>query len=428
MSLRLRINLIIALISMITFFLAAALIVFHARSAVIEEVTSSLRLAEKLLEVSSQPDVILDRTELRHLRIISPDDKGSASAKVVTTIADVPLLFTTFVQPEKQYLSKKMQLSSGNTFQLLADPADEIRESWQETRLFLIVLFVLTLTISLAVFWLLGRALRPIPTILQGLADIEQGAYQKRLPDFELPEFSQISSSFNTMAAELEYTQQENHRLNEKMLNVQENERRHLAQELHDEMGQSLSAIKALSASSRAFDAATPVKENLQTISSICDELFKSVRTMMQQLRPQVLDELGLIPALEEMVQRWQGRSDCTIRLHKADDITALEVSNAIHLYRIAQESITNAIKHSNASEVHIFIEKTVLDAGESVTFTIIDNGTGFIPEQVIEGMGLNGMRERALSLGADFDLQTKPGVGTAIKLVLPAGGKRDTD
>ncbi|CAA6823798.1 MAG: Putative methanol utilization control sensor protein moxY [uncultured Thiotrichaceae bacterium] len=279
---------------------------------------------------------------------------------------------------------------------------------------------LLTGVITLAVFLLLGRALRPIGHILEGLADIESGHYRKRLPDFDLPEFSRISSSFNTMAENLDRSQKENHLLNEKMLNVQENERRYLARELHDEMGQSLSAMKVLAASSRAFESSEPVRENLNTISSICDDLFKVVRNMMQQLRPQVLDDLGLIPALEELEKKWQVQDGSIVSLHIDPSVTDVSLRNDIHLFRIVQESVTNGVKHSGASKISVNLSEITTDSGESIEVTIVDNGTGFDPDEVRDGTGLNSIRERATSLGAELYIQSRLGVGTIVKVVLP--------
>ena len=422
MGLRLRINLIIAMITLFAFLLGSALIIYTARNAVIDEVTSTLLLASDLLEASNQPTGTIEFNNVRHLRLAEVIALDSNQEVILNDgqIQGVPDLFVSFVQPDQQYLNRKLHSLDTGDFYLIADPSDEIQEAWHESKLFLSVLLLLTLVISAAIYLVLGRALKPIKPILEALAEIEGGHYRKRLPDFDLSEFSRISRSFNTMAEKLDHSQAENSRLSEEMLNMQEHERRYLARELHDEMGQSLSAIKALAASSRALDAPNLVAENLTAISHICDDLFKVVRDMMQRLRPQVLDDLGLIPALEELVQKWRVQSDCHVALHIDPLLTNIKLDNDIHMYRIVQEAVTNAIKHSDASEILINITATKTDNGKQIEIAIIDNGNGFEHDEILEGTGLHGISERAASLGAKLDIQSHSGDGTQVTVSLP--------
>lgn len=422
MSLRFKINLIIAVIALITFLLASALTVLNARNAVIDEVTSTLELAQKFIGESDQQENIIQFNKVRHLRVAVATGQTAPHVSLLSTqkVQGVPSLFVGFVEPDKEYLTRKLTSATNEEIFLIADPSDEIQEAWKESKLFLGLLLLLTLVISTAVFFVLGRALKPVNNIIEGLSEIESGHYQKRLPDFELPEFSSISRSFNTMAKNLDKSQKENRRLSEKMLNLREDERRFLARELHDEMGQSLSGMKALTASARAFDSPAPVKENLSVINSICDDLFKVVRSMMEQLRPPVLDELGLIPALEELVQKWQSQTDQVVSLDIDSSITDLKARSDIHLFRIVQESITNSVKHSQAKEISVNISETSTDYGESIEIHIVDNGIGFDPNLVRDGTGLNSIRERVASLGAKLDIQSRKDVGTVIKISLP--------
>lgn len=409
--------------SSVIFLLASILTVLHARSAVISEVASTLKLAEQMLRLNSQKEEAVNVQQLdniRHLRVdiarnnSTPVDLSSAQL----TISGVPWPFVHFVLPEKQYLSLQLKTLSGNHFFLLADPSDEIKESWNETRTFLVLLLGLTLAISLAVFFVVGRALKPVKVILEGLGEIKSGEFHQRLPDFYLPEYSAISSAFNTMVENLEHSQQQNRVLNEKMFNVQERERKALARDLHDEMGQSLTAMKALCASAKHYSPAQEVDDHLTSINLTCDSLFKVVRNMMQQLTPPLLDEFGLMSALEELVDKWQVQKKCLVCLEVDPQIQGFQSENDIHLFRVVQESLTNALKHSGANNIIIRLDSYCSNHGKSaIKLTIIDNGNGFDLARVERGIGLNGICERAKSINAKLEIDSQLGKGTTVTL-----------
>jgi two-component system sensor histidine kinase UhpB len=294
-----------------------------------------------------------------------------------------------------------------------ADPADEVAEAWGEARSFMLLMLALATAVSVLVHVTLGRAFKSVGYILQGLEGIEHGDYGKRLPRFGLPEFDRISATFNHMAQALAKAQNENRALARQSLQVQEEERRYLAQELHDELGQSLSAIKAMAASLRKVPGGVA-----QTIMDQCDHLFGVVRGMMRRLRPLMLDELGLLPSLDDMVENWRVRYPNTeIRLLCEDDIEDFVGSAKIHLFRIVQESLTNIAKHAQAK--HVSIELGLTEDG-ALRLAIQDDGLGFDPGLPTLGFGLRGMRERVASLDGQWTLQTAPGQGVALNILIP--------
>jgi len=163
---------------------------------------------------------------------------------------------------------------------------------------------------NVLVFVTLGLAMRPIDTILKDLDGIEHGDYGLPLPAFKLPEFALISSSFNHMAGALEKSMAENRYLTQKSLNIQEQERRLMARELHDELGQCLSAVKAdaVSIVKCSQGLALQVHESAQAIVSLSTRVFEVIRGMTQQLRPATLDELGLRLTLGQTIDEWNTR------------------------------------------------------------------------------------------------------------------------
>lgn len=420
MDLRLRITFIVVAFSSMIFLLATTLTVLNARSAVIDEITSTLKLAKQLNLSNKKYVTIQVLDNIRHLRIVPDSDSYNVkefSGKKFT-VDGVPQAFVQFVLPEKQYLTLQLPSESGAGFYLVANPTDEIEESWKETRTFLGLLLFLTTSISVLVFIIVGRALKPVNIILDGLEEIKSGHFYKRLPDFNLPEYSAISRSFNTMVENLEQTQNKNHALTEKMLNVQEHERKSLARDLHDEMGQSLTAMKAFCASAQYHELPQAVDDHLTSINSTCDHLFKVVRDMMQHLTPPLLEEFGLTVAIEELVDKWQLQNECNVILQIAPELHNIRRENDIHLFRIVQESLTNALKHSGAKRIIVSLSTDELEENKPfIILTIKDNGSGFDLNQIDGGTGLNGIRERAMILGAELKISSSKGEGTTIRL-----------
>lgn len=426
MDLRLRITSIVVVFSSGIFLLATILTVLNARSAVIDEITSTLKLAKQLNLSNKKYVTIQVLDNIRHLRIVPDSDSYNVKefSSKAFTVDGVPQVFVQFVLPEKQYLTLQLPSDSGTGFHLVANPTDEIEESWKETRTFLGLLLFLTTSISVLVFFTVGRALKPVNIILEGLEEIKSGHFYKRLPDFNLPEYSAISRSFNTMVETLEQTQQKNHALTEKMLNVQELERKSLARDLHDEMGQSLTAMKAFCASAKYHEIPQTVDDHLTSINSTCDQLFKVVRDMMQHLTPPLLEEFGLTVAIEELISKWQLQNKCNVILQIDPELHNIRGKNDIHLFRIVQESLTNALKHSEAKRIIVSLSTDELDENKpSIVLTIKDNGKGFDLNQIEGGTGLNGIRERAMILGAELEINSHIDEGTTIKLASPNRG-----
>ncbi len=313
-----------------------------------------------------------------------------------------------------------------------ANPSDEITESWTETRDLLMLLVLFVVLANLLVYITLGRGLRPIDSILHGLEGIERGNYRLRLPEFKLPELSRISSKFNLMAEVLQKSQEENLYLTQRSLAIQEDERRKLAYELHDELGQSITAIKAVATSieqqSSRGDELT--REGAETIINLSSRMYDVAKNMMQQLRPPALDELGLRTALQDMIDDWNARhQDIFCYFSFSGDVDGLGEQVDINIYRIVQESLTNIIKHAGATTVKINLQE-ITDGGQInndrkvVELDIEDNGMGFQATDVQKGLGLMGMRERLQALNGSFNIETEPGKGTRIRVTIPLTGR----
>jgi PAS domain S-box-containing protein len=204
-----------------------------------------------------------------------------------------------------------------------------------------------------------------------------------------------------------------------KSLAVQEEERRHLARELHDELGQCVTAIQAdaelIHELSRQKDPA--VATSAQAIVAVSSRMYDVVHNMMQRLRPGVLDDLGLVAALEEEIEAWQGRHPrVTCHFDHHGELMGLGEPVNISLYRIVQESLTNIAKHAEATQVDVRLKHD----GSKVSLEIRDNGCGMDSAKPGRGLGLIGMRERAEALGGTLVVASGPERGTTITVGIP--------
>jgi two-component system, NarL family, sensor histidine kinase UhpB len=212
---------------------------------------------------------------------------------------------------------------------------------------------------------------------------------------------------------------QENRRLVGRMLDVQEQERRRVARELHDELGQTLNAIK-LDALALAGGSTTDVPGIAQRIAGNADHVYGAAGDLVSRLRPTALDELGLVAALEAGVERWRRPDpDLAVQLSMGGELDDLGETLNLALYRIVQEATTNCLRHARAR--HLFIDLTRAPGGSrGLQLEIRDDGVGFDATRATAGSGLHGMRERVALLGGSFQLLSEAGQGVTIRAELP--------
>lgn len=207
-----------------------------------------------------------------------------------------------------------------------------------------------------------------------------------------------------------------------RLVTAQEQERRRISQELHDQMGQQLAALmiglKTLDADSYGRQAALATLRQLQGLTG---QLSREVHTLAWGLRPPALDDLGLRTALFNYVEEWAERSRVAVDFHSSGfGGERLPFSHETALYRIAQEALTNVLKHSGADRLSVILERRA----DHVLAVVEDNGRGFDAEAPARGrrLGLVGMRERAELLGGTLNIESTPGVGTSVFVRIPVG------
>ena len=225
--------------------------------------------------------------------------------------------------------------------------------------------------------------------------------------------------------AQLAETLGENKRLAQQYVDMQENERKALARDLHDELGQYLLAIKLDAMSVReSMTADLEVHDVARAMIANIDRVYGMVTGLIRQLRPVGLDDLGVTAAIEHCVDDWRSRLPLvTIELSLTGDFETLDEARGLVLYRLVQEALTNIARHARATRVQIRIAAgTVADSGQ-IEVLIADNGAGADLGAPRPGLGLVGMRERVGALGGSITLASERGGGFQVKAFLPMAG-----
>lgn len=199
------------------------------------------------------------------------------------------------------------------------------------------------------------------------------------------------------------------------LLRAQENERRSLARELHDEVGQSLSAILMETENAQCADRRSDVGEHLSSIRGLAERTLGQVRDLALLLRPSMLDDLGLTPALNWHARETSKRTGRNVVVSADEAIDSLPDEHRTCIYRLVQEAVNNAVRHASARTVEVAVRKE----REAVDVSVQDDGAGF-DTRFVRGLGILGMEERVRRLGGSLKISSQPGRGTTVQAVLP--------
>ena len=445
MSLRLRLNLLITAL-LLLFMLAVGYVNFNGTKSSIQEGTEAatrvtVQLLDTVITSSSQNpewgythDVMHRFLEqLGHVRgneIFLYDIRGTLMFKSPPSkyraYENPPKWFVDALDPHEKSVTRFLHFGK---LEVVPNPAGGIREAWGKLRsLFWIGLGFFVL-LNAVVYWMLGHWLQPLRPMLAAINQMEQGDLTTRLPSFDLPEFEKIGHSLNRMAETLAAERQleENRQLTALIQSHIEDERRSLARELHDELGQYVTAIKtfAVAIVNKTKESSPDISGHAQTIVAAANHIYDGMHNIIRQLRPGSLDNLGLSETLRDAVNIVQlQHPNLSINLRLLGKLDALGENLNINIYRIVQEALNNAIKHAEASNIDIKLETTKTGA---LQLTISDDGKGMDINSVDQTnhFGLLGMRERVQgfhgSFNVDSDLHAKQNNrGTTIYINIP--------
>lgn len=274
---------------------------------------------------------------------------------------------------------------------------------------------------------IVGVALRPLKLLEDTAARVQTGDVDARVPHTPLvdKELEHLTRTFNGMLDNLESYRQRLSGIAARAMKAEEQERKRIARELHDDTAQYLAALLIRLRVIRGMEDSEQRNQLLDQFRIEVGEALERVRRFARGLRPPALEELGLVPALESHIRGLEETVGVSIRI-EADSIEDLLTQQAeLALYRITQEAVSNAIRHAEADTVRVRITREE----RHVVITVTDDGVGFIVSEKTEsddsGLGLFGMRERASYVGGQVQITSAPGQGTVVRAVVPISPTR---
>jgi two-component system, NarL family, sensor histidine kinase UhpB len=374
---------------------------------------------------------IVDAQGRRISQLASPDEREQHGSS-----RQAPRWFTALFQFEPR--SREVPVTFGGrhvgTVIVRGEAADEIAEVWQDLSEIALVA-VLASASALALLYLaLGRVLNPLSHLATGLHQLEQGRFQYRLPSPRVRELAAIAHSFNALAGALDAEKTDNVRLNRRLITVQDDERRQIAMELHDELGPCLFGLKAnvasLGRSIEHLPCAPPagMRERIATLMEIVDRIQSTNRRLLSKILPMSIGHAPLADVIANLVADFER--------HDPDPAISLDVNPIarsygdcidLTVYRCVQEGLTNAVRHANATCVEVKVEQRTtprLEANESagrvaLFVSVQDDGRG-IEADAQRGLGLTAMEERIRALGGTFVIMTHASGGTCLSIRIP--------
>jgi two-component system sensor histidine kinase UhpB len=448
MSLRLRINLMIAVL--ILGFIGSMLItqLITMRRGVQEEVNASNVVATRLFSayIATAPAGAVDERKLlaflqqlgrlRSTELSFLDGDGSAiyrsPAPTYKAGRNAPQWFVRLLKP--QPMQQRFEIGDG-VLLIESNASRAILDGWDDTVRLLLIGLALLLVVQPSVLWLVGRATRPFRQILLGLQSMERGAYHTRLPRLPGAEAEAIGQAFNRMAhsiednlyarrdaAEAQSHLRQSREIARQVEQRMEDERRQIARELHDETSQSVTAIRSLAMSlvHRASDERGA--QIAKAIAEAAGQLHAEVHQLIPRLRPLALDNLGLADAVQSQVDEWcLQHPQLNFTLQAAELPDSLNPAVTLAAFRVLQEACTNALRHAQARHIALSLQVD----GSSLHLQVLDDGVGIAgdwQQRRDRGFGIRGMIERVQSLGGELLIEAAMPRGTIVRARLPFG------
>ena len=444
MSLRLQINLIIAVLMSLFIGTVVYQQIQDTRSSVREEIEGSNQVATQFLtrvswvyEVSGLRGMLtfldqLGRVRANDVSLYSPTGElvYASPPSTYKSGRDAPRWFAGLVSPPPQ--RQEIRVGDGRLV-IQANSSRAVLDGWDTLERLLWIGALALAVINAVVFWLTGRVLHPLQTVIRGLKRMEQGDYQARLPALTGKEGRLMSLAFNRtaqavadsaaaqkLATEARQRLQENRELTQMIQAHIEEERRSIARELHDELGQSITAIKSIGQSilQRPDSHDQRATEAARLIVDTAGRMYDAIHEMIPRLRPFALDSFGLGDALSDLAGEWRTRHpQVEMRLTIDEPLPQLNDAVTTSAYRIVQEALINALRHAAPSRIDV----SVATGSDQLIVRVDDNGVGLPPSWDQPGhYGVRGMRERAAALGGTFELCAGRDGGTQVVARLP--------
>jgi two-component system sensor histidine kinase UhpB len=445
LSLRARLNTILAIVLMLGLATNVARLLLEAGPRVQAEDQSVIRLARGFVEtlvggLNETPDpearlnrIIEDFNRLRHVSITRVVDGKAppAPSAIDDGPNDPPAWFVALVHPERTSVSVPVTINGkSGSLVITSHPNDEMNEIWDGIVTQVLIGAGIAAALLLITMTVVNRALAPIAALTDAMTAIEQGDYGARVKPQGPPELAAIGDKLNHLAGVLGEAVEDKRRLAERMVSLQDVERKEIARELHDEFGPYLFALRAhISSLVRTAESREPDVASLRKHGSAIWEQVNALqqfnRRVLEKLRPVGLAELGLREALGALLRLWrEAHPEVVIETVISPSLGEPGETADLTIYRIIQEALTNVFRHADATRIDVTIEPADLPPATtrgrrgSVRVRVRDNGSGLLRDHKI-GFGLFGMRERVMALGGAVSVESGDG-GVTVEAVVP--------
>jgi two-component system, NarL family, sensor histidine kinase UhpB len=446
MKLRTRLNLVLTGVAAVFLAVLVADEIHDARSSVREEIEAANRVAAQvvgsLIETYAGTGgagaVFVMLRQLGHVRandITLRDADGHllyhSPPAVYKAGRRAPDWFVRLLAPAPE--RQTITLGDGARVVIEAEASRAILDAWDDLTRLVLIAGGMLLALGAVAFWLVDRALAPFPVIVSALERLERGELTFRLPELEGSEARAIGAAFNRTADAVEDkvraesdAREARSRLEERrelaalIEQSLEEERRLIAHELHDEFGQSVTAIRSLAMAIAARSTEVPTGEAARLISDEAARLYDAMHGLIPRLAPLSLDSVGLAAALESLVRDWQRRHPTPVLSLSQQLTDDLGASVTLAAYRVVQEGLVNALRHARAG--HVMIE--VSSAQGLMKVAVTDDGVG-LPggEWARPGhFGLRGLAERVEHLGGNLTVRNVEPHGVCLSAQIPLG------
>ena len=393
-----------------------------------EEVLSTMSLAEFAIEqgVKKNPDFYLfqrDNNELgiselsgiRHLKIQFFDRNDVLLEETLNTPEEIkppPSWFINIIES----LSDKIFFSKINIEQrgeltgyilIKPEPIYEYSEIWQQIKVGLWIIGSFLVLINFVVLLLFSHMIKPINKIIEGFEKLEAGNFKSKIRKSNILELDIIGKKFNSMINNLRQSNNKIHKLSQNLIDVQEQEKSELARDLHDELGQSLTALQAEAASISKTTKKKSRDEAILNVIKLSKNMMLSTREIIKKLNLGLIEDLGFESALIELFENWKRRFKGVKFEYSIDEkaIEKITKKKTAHLYRIFQEALTNIAKHSSPQKIHISIK--YIDNSNRIRILISNDGFSNDSSNQ-DGLGLIGIAERVDQIQGTLEISKK--------------------
>ncbi|WP_114649496.1 sensor histidine kinase [Pseudothauera hydrothermalis] len=433
--LRDRISLLITAVAALLILLSSLGWARATREAIHEEVEAAARVAEQWLTVLAG-EALIDPEGLT-ARLVAVGRLRANTLEILDTSGTLlyrspeptykagrhaPAWFAALLTPE---LRERRLQAGTRTLILRPDASRSVLDAWDELMLIAGWAFGLLLLLWLVAGWAIARMLAPLAALEAALARSADGAFDIRLPQCGVAELDRLAISYNRLASQLDCSLLRNARLEQDQafthaLNARlEEERRQLARELHDELGQSITAVRAIAGAIAQRSADQPgLYGNAQAILAMTGQMQDGVRAILHRLRRPNMQPAGRLgQALADYCAHWAGLYPAITLNPKLDPIDrVLGEDYCLTVLRLLQESLTNVARHAGADRVDVHLHAEA----DRLRLCVRDNGRGFDPSLSTERFGLAGMRERVALWHGELSIVRPASGGTTVQISLP--------